>query len=324
MREWTLEVISEVCENYDVDGIQLDYIRFPLPTYYDAANYEDFGYNAGTVSAFTKKYGASADPVKMSITDPLWEKWCQFRCDIITSFLSEVSTLVRGKGLPISCTCFASADDRKKFVFQDVKKWADEGLIDAIYPMIYSATLEGEKQYGDEMKLLVGDRCAIILGIGTYDGETNEVISDQIAYSHSLGTEGCSIFALQYIQIFGFDPLYGECLYRTPAVRTDSYGEAVSGYADMLLFLLDKTCSYKYGGDYTLLKAELEKIKTEYGGFDPEGRSVSERKKYLTDAKNAFSSLKKLSSADEDIAAMFASYVDKIASSLERVNAGNR
>ncbi len=315
VRAFNLAVIQEICESYAVDGIQLDYIRFPLPTYYGESNYEDHGYNADITAAFMAKYGTSLNPVDMPITHELWDEWCAFRCDIITSFAAEASRLVKQYDLTFSCTCFASASDRAKYVFQDVGTWAEMGIIDEIYPMIYSATLEGQKQYGDELKAIVGDNCRIILGVGTYDGETDEVIRKQVEYSYNLGTDGNSTFALEYIQGFRFDSVYAGELYRTSAVRTNEYGETVTAYCAQLKMLAENYMFlHPSERDLSGFVAELDRIAEEYGSFRKIGKTYTERLLYIQNVISEFNSLLSTESLPECLQ----KHVQSIVSALVR------
>ena len=319
VREWTLDVIREVCENYDIDGIQLDYIRFPLPTYYSADRYEDHGYNKDIINAFKAKYNTDVNPADMPITHELWDEWCEFRCDIITSFASSASRLVKDYGLTFSCTCFSGDADRKKYVFQDVSAWTEQGNIDEIYPMIYSATLEDQIKYGDEMKRIVGDKCDIILGIGTYDGETPEIVRDQVLYSAQIGAEGNSVFALEYIQNFGFDTVYGKSLYRNPAVTSDMYGKTVEGYSKELLFLLEKVYGYLLKEDYADLSDAVKAVSDKYGDFDPSGRSDAEKTEYLQAVITELENLKSLMDSSDPAYEHFCGKLDGITATLDRL-----
>lgn len=318
VRKFTLDVISEIAENYDVDGIQLDYIRFPLPTYYQLHNYEDHGYNNDIIAAFQSQYDTTVNPKNINYNHSLWKDWCSFRSDIITSFVGEVNAITESHSLPLTCTCFADAGDREKYVFQDVKAWVDQGLIYGIYPMIYSPSLEGQQKYGDELKNIVGDDVRIILGIGTYDGETNEVIRGQVEYSFALGTEGNSIFALEYIQSFNFDALYRDCLYRTPAVTTDSYGLTAKGYAEMLRFLVEKTYSYKYSEDFGTLLTAIARLETEFVSFEPEGKTDSEKDEFLRSLASALRALPDTLDAASPVREHLQNYCNTLASALVR------
>ncbi len=313
VRAWNLEIIREVCEKYDVDGIQLDYIRFPLPTYYSADRYEDHGYNDDITAAFMKKYGISFNPKTMPITHELWDEWCKFRCDIVTSFAAEASELVKQYGLTFSCTCFAGGGDREKYVFQDVSAWIEQGIVDEIYPMIYSADLAGHIKYGDEIMGIAGDDCRVILGVGTYDGQNDDVIRAQIGYSYNIGAAGNSIFALEYIQNFNFDSTYKRQLYRDSAVTTDMYGKTVSAYCEQYEFIIEKVYKYLHNADYSAISFAISDIQAKYGEFDPEGKTVREKESYLADVITAFEALKTLVPQDSPVYESFASHVDNTA-----------
>lgn len=252
IRQWFIDQITEVCANYDIDGVQLDYIRFPLPTAYGENNYEDFGYNEDIMTAFMNKVGTSRKPVDYSTTDELWERWCSFRCDIITSFVSDLRDAMPDD-IPLSCTCFASADDRRKFVFQNIAAWTDD--ITAIYPMIYAATLEDQVKYGDETYAIIGDDCRIVLGIGTYDGETDEIVTQQHLYSVDFA-DGNAIFALNYTQVFGFDKTYKR-LFASNAVRTDLDGITGEAYLKWMEYTAEHVYEYLYSCDLTEVKKKL-------------------------------------------------------------------
>ncbi len=319
VRNWTLDVIREVCENYEIDGIQLDYIRFPLPTYYSADRYEDHGYNQDIINAFKAEYNTSVNPAEMPVTHELWDEWCEFRCDIITSFASSASRLVKEYGITFSCTCFSGETDRKKYVFQDVSSWVEQGIIDEIYPMIYSATLEDQIKYGDEMKGIAGDKCDIILGIGTYDGETPEIVRDQVLYSEKLGAEGNSVFALEYIQNFGFDRVYGKSLYRNPAATTDMYGQTVSGYCKELEFLFEKVYGYLFERDYTDVSEAVSAISEKYGDFDPSDKTDAEKSEYISAAAAEFARLEAFVDASDPAYENLCGRLENITASLERL-----
>lgn len=160
MRTWTKNLLAEVAARYDVDGIQLDYIRFPLPNSW-GENYNDHGYNEDMIRAFMEQAQTGVNPKDMRTTDPLWESWCAFRRDVITSFVREVSELLRDTDLIFSCTCFADYNDRQMYVYQDVEKWAGEGLIDELYPMIYAATAEEHIERADEIAAGIGESCRL-------------------------------------------------------------------------------------------------------------------------------------------------------------------
>ena len=55
---------------------------------------------------------------------------CEFRCDIITSFASSASRLVKEYDLTFSCTCFSGDEDRKKYVDKIAATLILQGYLD--------------------------------------------------------------------------------------------------------------------------------------------------------------------------------------------------
>lgn len=241
--EFYKSIVKEVLQNYDVDGIQLDAIRFPLPTFYDVDKYEDQGYNDDIISAFQKKYRTDRNPKDFSITEPIWEDWCEFRRDIISDFVKEVGEIC--EDVEFSCTCFPANKDRQYYVFQDAEKWAINGYIDAIYPMSYTASFDEFVSYISPLAEAIDGRCRIVAGIGTYDGETDAVLAKQLEHAYSVGCDGVSVFALQYIQSCYFDGFYLNA-FRETAVDTADPGKAFKAYARALLSKTNGVYAYIY------------------------------------------------------------------------------
>ena len=51
-RVWVVSLYEIIVENYDIDGIQLDYVRYPEKT-----KDKDYGFDDYTVNAFMKEKG---------------------------------------------------------------------------------------------------------------------------------------------------------------------------------------------------------------------------------------------------------------------------
>lgn len=215
VRAMKIAAAKEIASKYKIFGIQFDYTRYPLPIYYQEHNYEDFGYTPAAVNGFKAKYGA--DPQKLSITDPLWEKWCDYRTDIISDYARELYNAVKSVDaeLNVSFTCFADAGDRKKFVYQDVARWASEGFADAIYPMIYGATTEYQQGYVDENAQVLRGH-PVVVGVGTYVRATVESMYEQLVMPAASLCAGSANFTLRYISVCGYDKAVRES-FRTPA-----------------------------------------------------------------------------------------------------------
>ena len=241
VQAFNLAIVRELAEKYDIYGIQADYMRYPLPYYYQLHNYEDFGYNEGTIKGFIANYGKN--PAEMKINDPLWENWCAWRRDIISGYQKDFYQTIKAvdPNLHVSFTCFADYRDRQIYTYQDVEKWAANGYADAIYPMIYGDNTEYQLKYANEI-LPITEHTTLILGVGTYVRASHESMIEQLIMPYELCAEGVSVFTLRYISTCGYDETYRNAfrVEATPATAKDA--ELIPACAEMLKNRIENLC----------------------------------------------------------------------------------
>ena len=240
-RAFQCAVVKEIAETYDIDGIQIDYIRYPLPIYYQPYNYEDFGYQSPASEAFKAEYGV--DPAALSINDVRWADWCAYRRDVITAYARQLSETVKSvdEKLEISYTCFADYNDRQVYVYQDVEKWAEEGFADAIYPMIYGETTEYQSRYAAETQP-VANYAGYVLGVGTYVRASHQSIIEQLYMPYAFSADGVSIFTLRYVSTCGYNETVCRA-FHLPATPAGNGTETVSACVG---FLIDRAEALSY------------------------------------------------------------------------------
>lgn len=131
VREFLLSNYRYILENYDIDGFQLDYIR-----YFESGGTYDLGYNKGALDAFEAKYGVRP---KYDKTAPYWKDWVQFRCDQVTEFVMRMRKLVDEvrPGCLLSADVGADPTVAKNTLYQDYIKWLENGWLDILFPMAY-------------------------------------------------------------------------------------------------------------------------------------------------------------------------------------------
>jgi uncharacterized lipoprotein YddW (UPF0748 family) len=149
VRAYLLSLVEEIITHYDVDGLQLDYIRYPFQ---DPSAGRSYGYGVAARREFRRLSGI--DPIRLSpVIDPwlpradrerrrsLWEEWNTFRIEQVTSFVAETSELVRRlrPEITLSAAVFAMPErERLQKIQQDWNTWAEEGLVDWIVLMSYA------------------------------------------------------------------------------------------------------------------------------------------------------------------------------------------
>lgn len=166
-REYIKKYLAYILEHYDIDGLQLDYIRY-------AGNVGtlDYGYDDLTKKIFAEKYNVDPSVVdeigQQLSTHSMWKQWCEFKVENVTSLVREIRAIVNEKRPDIFLSAAVASDTRLESYFQDTATWLKEGLLDAVYPMTY-----GEGIVQDRVKTFTsfaGDNAYVIMGVGTYLG----------------------------------------------------------------------------------------------------------------------------------------------------------
>lgn len=137
------ELYGNIASVEEVDGIHLDYIRFPdvilaeglWDKYGLVMNEEypvaDYCYCDDCVADFMEKSGINIkeveDPSKVG-------EWKQFRYDLITNTVNGIAKVVHNKGKKLNAAVFPGPSIAKKLVRQEWDKWD----LDAVYPMNYN------------------------------------------------------------------------------------------------------------------------------------------------------------------------------------------
>lgn len=192
-REFLKEIYREIAREYpDLDGIHFDYIRWPLQI-------EDhyFGFHPQTRQSFKEKSGV--DPV--DITPEETEKWRdfqEFKEGLITSFLkeivqelSEINENLVFSGAVASPLKESARDLRN----QNWGKWAQEGILHFLTPMIYTYDSREVYRQTREGVEKTGDKTILVSGLSTYQGQEPMNIYRQIHQARLAGSPGYVSFS---------------------------------------------------------------------------------------------------------------------------------
>ncbi|MBD3288241.1 family 10 glycosylhydrolase, partial [candidate division KSB1 bacterium] len=116
-------LFSELINNYYIDGLHFDYIRYPGSGY---------SYDPASVALF--------EQIHRDIPQNLPTKWDQFRRSGITDLIDSVySTAIRDKpSIALSAATMRNHRMGENLYFQDAHNWISYGLLDFISPMIYT------------------------------------------------------------------------------------------------------------------------------------------------------------------------------------------
>jgi uncharacterized lipoprotein YddW (UPF0748 family) len=196
VRQYLLKLYEEIVTNYQVDGIHLDYIRYPFQ---DPSAGKIYGYGKASRAQFQQLTGV--DPVNIATNDrDLWQKWTAFRTQQVDSFVAEVSQQLRQKRshLILSVAVFPLPEiERIQKIQQHWELWARRGDIDLIVPMTYALDTPrfqrlaqpwiNSKQLGTTL-LVPGIRLLSLPTVGAFD---------QLQLVRDLPVSGYALFAAE-------------------------------------------------------------------------------------------------------------------------------
>ena len=199
VREYISEMIAEMVENYDIDGVHLDYLRYP------GKNFEDeFSYSVhGT--------GLSRDEYRRkNITDLV---------ELISKKIKAVKHYIKLGVAPIGIYKNKNGTNGWEGyteVYQDSRDWLKRGIIDYVAPQIYWG-FNDNPRFGAVAKDWVENSYgrSVVLGIGAYKPSVKPDMDQMIQYARSINADGVSFFRYENIK----DTEFNSFRYKTyPAV----------------------------------------------------------------------------------------------------------
>lgn len=188
-----LDTITEIVENYDVDGIHLDYIRYP-------------GSHACFCAECKKRFTLATRQVIKDFPASVLPKSGEHAQAYIDWRAQQITRLVRlihkrakdiRPDIKISTAVFGGYPSCVTSIGQDWIAWAKEGYVDFVCPMNYT---EDSKYFTDLLEnqlALMPKDVAIYPGIGATASNsllTADAVVGQIHLSRFLGASGWTIF----------------------------------------------------------------------------------------------------------------------------------
>ncbi len=185
----------EIVSNYDVDGIQYDFIRYPS--------------SSGCFCEKCRKRfeTETGKPVahwpQDCVDGPRHGEWVEFRCSRISALVERISTRIRqvNPKVKISAAVFRDWPDCRENNGQDWARWCREGWLDFVCPMNYTLDPELFAARAAIHRQAVPEGFPIVQGIGIASGagtmETSAELAVQIMLARQAGASGFVGFAYQ-------------------------------------------------------------------------------------------------------------------------------
>src|SRR5687768_2021658 len=198
-QDHTAAVIGEIAAKYAVDGIHLDYVRFPN---------DDFDYSPSAMDSFKntilpdltddeRREAAAREPLDPAAYPNLFpERWNEFRRSRLTSLVIKIRNAVKAGRATVALSAAVVPDAQEAFDhrLQDWRGWIDQSLLDVIVPMAYTAEADMFQKQIAAARTYAGSR-PVWAGIGAYQLTATQTLQ-HIAAARKLGA-GVSLFSYE-------------------------------------------------------------------------------------------------------------------------------
>lgn len=185
VQEFMVDLIADVAERYEIDGIQLD-DRFGFPM--------EMGYDLFTQQLYKTEQGVKVVPLRHD--EQLWVDWAANK---VTNLLDKIFHAVKSKRS--DCLISISPNPQtfsKKYYFADWESWVKKGLVEEIVLQVYRANLPSFLAEISKLEV-VEARKYIPVSIGILSGLKNKpialsLIKEQIQKTRETKFAGMSFF----------------------------------------------------------------------------------------------------------------------------------
>jgi uncharacterized lipoprotein YddW (UPF0748 family) len=177
-------VVRELVRAYPLDGLHLDFVRYPGPTYdYSRAALEGFRRSTGGTDLLG---GPARNP----------SGWDDYRRQVLTALVTRLSDGARAErpGLVVSA---AVAPDEAQAVnnkFQDWPRWLSSGVITALCPMTYTPDNELFRQQLESARGRASGTQPVWAGIGAYRLDVAGIV-EKVILARQSGARGVVLFS---------------------------------------------------------------------------------------------------------------------------------
>lgn len=136
VRQYLVDVLQDLVTRYNVDGLHLDYVRFPNEPPGTPAAGLDYPRDEETVERFRARTGSTPDEAPAA--------WDAFRAECVTTLVRDIRVMLRVERplLELSIAVGPEPDVAREEHFQDVSTWLQQGLVDRVFPMNYTSDPE--------------------------------------------------------------------------------------------------------------------------------------------------------------------------------------
>lgn len=201
VKTYLLTVIKDVLTNYDVDGLHLDYIRYPG---------REYGFNEDARERFKNRH--FIDPLTLKKNPEVfidnhgqtgyelhYSRWATFLRDELSLIVKDIAHYMRKSHPGVKLSAAVKPELKKAHweFFQDWDRWVNAGWLDFAVAMNYTPHNTTFLRRSREMLAAV-NKSRLIMGVSLYNQST-EAAMQKVRQFRELSTTGFTLFSYDSI-----------------------------------------------------------------------------------------------------------------------------
>lgn len=186
-----LKLIAEMTARYNIDGVNLDYVRYPNISKENINN--QWGYTKYAREEFYSVY--EIDPVDIEAKGAMWDNWCEYRRDKITNYIKRASSMLQNRNIVVSTVIFPDYKVSLQTKHQDWTTWAQQKYVNALTPLILTGDDDLAKSMLEEIKKKTPEGVNVYSGLfaGFIESDPEDLLK-QIHIIRKLRLDGVVLF----------------------------------------------------------------------------------------------------------------------------------
>jgi len=188
VRSYLVSICREIVTRYPVDGLHLDYIRFPTD---QSPRGSDYPHDARTLELYRQATG-----LKPWSNRKAWSQWRTYQ---VTHLVWEVHSMVKRERPKVFLTvaCPPDLPTARKNYFQDGPLWLRSGYVDGVFLMNYTSSHKTFRNRHESWQREAGGR-RVAAGIGIYMHGSDATSLEQLKMARQWGG-GFAFFSSPYL-----------------------------------------------------------------------------------------------------------------------------
>lgn len=193
-QDFLIALATEICKNYDIDGIELDRIRYPGVEY---------GYDDYTISLYQSEHGGNNPP--QNVSDASWIRW---RADKLNDFQARIYDSIKTVNNKINVSnapsLYGTTYTSYNSFCQDWIWWVNNNKIDNVQVQSYVSSVNTFNNILDYISSQVNDKTKIFPAFATKPNNnpiSPPLIPQYVVTTRNKGFKGNAVW--YYVDLLG-------------------------------------------------------------------------------------------------------------------------